>query len=159
MTFDDIFAGRGPSIRAATSVLTPITLLALNRFAPVSLESLSLDIVASETSDIATIERIWLDEPRLRAGHTVSLKILTRTHRGAESIRTVPISIPANAPPSLSLLVSGGPELAQFERQELQGDLQPRTLRQLIRRLNESRRNNRLYVPAAGRGRRSGGRR
>ena len=150
LTFDDIFAGRGPSIWAATSVLTPITLLALNRFAPVSLESLSLDIVASETSDIATIERIWLDAPPLRAGHTVSLKILTRTHRGAESIRTVPISIPANAPPSLSLLVSGGPQLAQFERQELQGDLQPRTLRQLIRRLNESRRNNRLYVRLLG---------
>ena len=150
LMFDDIFAGRGPSIGAATSVLTPITLLALNRFAPVSLESLSLDIVASETSDITTIERIWLDEPRLRPGRRVSLKILTRTHRGAESIRTVPIAIPANAPPSLSLLVSGGPQLAQFERQELQGDLQPRTLRQLIRRLNESRRNNRLYVRLLG---------
>ena len=150
LTFDNVFAGRGPSIRAATSVLTPITFLVQNRFAPVALESLNLDIVASETSDSARIERIWLPDPRLRAGLTTTLKILTRTDRGAESVRTVDIRIPTNAPRTLSLLVSGGLQLAQFERQEFQGDLQPRTLRQLVRRLNASRRNDRVYIRLLG---------
>ena len=131
-------------------MLTPITFLVQNRFAPVALESLNLDIVASETSDSARIERIWLPDPRLRAGLTTTLKILTRTDRGAESVRTVDIRIPTNAPRTLSLLVSGGLQLAQFERQEFQGDLQPRTLRQLVRRLNASRRNDRVYIRLLG---------
>ena len=146
LTFDDVFAGNAPALGAATSVLTPITVLAQNPFTPVTLESLALDIVASETDESATIERIWLDDARVRAGRTASLKILTRSHRGTESIRTLPIPIPANAPSTLTLLVSGGPQLAQRERQELQGTPQPRSLGQLIRLLNDAPRSNRLYV-------------
>ena len=45
----------------------------------------------------STIERVWLDDVRPRAGRTVPLKVLTRTYRGEEMIATVPIEIPANA--------------------------------------------------------------
>ena len=43
------------------------------------------------------LERVWLDDPRPRAGRTVPLKVLFRTYRGDEVVRTLPIEIPANA--------------------------------------------------------------
>ena len=146
LAFDDVFSGNGPSLAAATSVLTPITFLVQNGFAPIALAGLRLEITASEDDQRAQIERVWLDERRVRPGREATLKIATRSHRGAEEVHTLPIRIPANAPSTVSLFVAGGTELAQLERQETQGRVQPRNLNQLIRILNEGRRNNRLYV-------------
>lgn len=146
VAFEDMFTGNSPSIGAATYVAAPITFLLQNDFEPVELDRLDLDITSAEQAHTATLERVWLDDIRLRPGRTVSLKILTRSYRGEETIQTVPIRIPENASGGLSLLVSGGPQLAQWERQELGRPLEPRSVRQLIRALNDARRNNRLYV-------------
>ena len=146
VAFEDVFAGNSPSTGAATYVAAPITFLLHNDFEPVELERLDLDITSAEEPHTATLERIWLDDIRLRPGRTVFLKILTRSYRGEETIQTVPIGIPENASGELSLLVSSGPQLAQSERQELGRPLEPRSVTQLIRRINDARRNNRLYV-------------
>src|SRR5436853_1151451 len=53
---------------------------------------------------------VWLDTPRPRAGKTVPLKVLMRTYRGEEIVRTVPLDIPANASGSLSVMVSRSEE-------------------------------------------------
>jgi len=44
----------------------------------------------------------------VRPGRTVDLKVVTRSYRGEETLRTVPIDIPPNARGTLSLLVSDG---------------------------------------------------
>lgn len=146
LVFNDVFTGGSPSLAAATSLLTPITLLVQNEFAPISLKSLTLEISASEEIDSVTIERVWFSEKRFRAGQEATLNIATRNYRGIEQIRSVPIRIPANAPPTVSLLVSAGSELTRLERQETQNAVAPRNLDQLIRLLNEGYRNNRLYL-------------
>ena len=40
------------------------------------------------------VERVWLDDTRPRAGRTVPLKVLLRTYRGEDMLRTIPIAIP-----------------------------------------------------------------
>ena len=67
-----------------------------------------MSIEATEAPRTATIERVWLDDVRPRAGRTVPLKVLTRSYRGEEKISTVPIEIPANASGSLSIMVTDG---------------------------------------------------
>jgi hypothetical protein len=76
----------------------------------------------------------------------VPLKVLLRTYRGEEVVRTVPVEIPSNASGSLSVLVSDGSRLAQFEQREIRQVIQPRGVNQMIRALNRARKNNRLYV-------------
>ncbi len=76
---------------------------------------------------------------------TVTLKVLLRTYRGEEVVRTMPIEIPANAGGSLSLLVSDGARLAQMEQRDAR-TVRPQTLDQMVRLLNKARRSNRLYV-------------
>jgi hypothetical protein len=89
---------------------------------------------------------VWLDEVRPRAGRTVPLKVLTRSYRGEEKITTVPIEIPANANGPLTVLVSDGRQLNAMEQREIRRSLQPQSVAQMVRVLNETRRNNRIYI-------------
>ena len=121
-------------------------MLLANDLEPVTLEGLDITIDSSRDAAQRTIERVWLDDVRPRAGRTVPLKVLTRSYRGEEKISTVPIEIPANASGTLSILVTDGRQLNAMEQRELRRSLQPQSVAQMIRVLNETRRNNRIYV-------------
>lgn len=146
LTLEDVYAADSPMLGAATAVAGPLTTLLGNNISAVTIEGVDVTVTASETPRTATIERVWLDEIRPRAGRTVALKVLTRSYRGEEQISTVPVEIPVNAPRELTVLVSDGRQLNAIEQRELRGALQPQTIAQLVRIFNETRRNNRIYV-------------
>ncbi len=143
---EDLFSGTNASLNTAGSVMAPLTFLLDNDFEPIHIESVDLSIQSTEQPRTATIERVWLDGVRARAGRTVPLKVLMRTYRGEEVVQTVPLAIPANAGGSLSVMVSDGARLAQWERREVRQPTEPRSMPQLMRALNTTRKNNRLYV-------------
>ena len=145
--FEDLFTGDQPSVGAAASVVAPINLLMRNAFEDVDIESLNLEIDASEQPRSATLERVWVDGTRVRAGSPATLKVLLRTYRGDEVTRDVTIQIPPNARGSVQVMVADGLRLSQFEARELQVQpMQATGLPQMIRVLNSARKNNRLYV-------------
>ena len=143
---EDVFTGDSPILGAATAIAGPITMLLSNDIAPVALEELDVTIESSETPRSATIERVWIDEVRPRAGRSIPLKVLTRSYRGEETISTVAIDIPANASGQLSVLVTDGRQLNALEQRELRRSLQPQSIAQMMRVLNSTRRNNRVYI-------------
>jgi hypothetical protein len=149
VTFDNIFSGNDPSVNAATYVAAPIAALLGNDYEKVDIDSLELTISSAEEPKTATIERVWLDDQRPRAGRTVPLKVLLRTYRGDDEIRTIPIEIPANTNGTLSLLVADGGRLGQIEQRETRSS-QPRSVDQIVRTLNRSRRGNTIYVKLLG---------
>lgn len=146
VTFEDVFAGEGPTLAAATSIGGPLVMLMSNDREKVTLDALDFTIDASETPLITTIERVWLDELRPRAGRTVPLKVLTRSYRGEEKISTIDLAIPPNASGPLSVLVTDGRQLNAIEEREMRRTLPPQSVAQMIRVLNHTRRNNRIYV-------------
>lgn len=146
LSVEDVFAGDQPTAGLATAVAGPLTMLLTNDLEPIRVEGVDIEIEASETPRSVTIERVWLDEIRPRAGRTVPLKVLTRSYRGEEKIHTVQIDIPANVSGSLSVLVTDGRQLNAMEQRELRRSVQPQSVAQMIRVLNDTRRNNRLYV-------------
>ena len=147
VNFEDLFTGDQPSVGAAASVVAPINLLMRNAFEDVDIESLNLEIDASEQPRSATLERVWVDGTRVRAGGSATLKVLLRTYRGDEVTRDVTIQIPPNARGSVQVMVADGLRLSQFESRELQVQpMQTTGLPQMIRVLNNARKNNRLYV-------------
>jgi hypothetical protein len=152
VAFEDLFSGDQPSVGAATYVVAPINFLLRNAFEDVELERLDLEIDASEQPRSATLERVWIDGSKPKAGASVDLKMLLRTYRGEEFTRTLPVTIPASATGTLSIMVTDGVRLSQWEARELQVQpLQTRGLPQMIRVLNNARKNNRLYVRLLGR--------
>jgi hypothetical protein len=146
LVVEDVYASDNPLLGASTAVAGPLTMMLGNNISEVTVEALDVTVTATETPRTRTIERVWLDDIRPRAGRTVNLKVLTRSYRGEEQIATVPIEIPANAPRELTVLVSDGRQLNAIEQRELRGALQPQTIAQLVKVLNETRRNSRIYV-------------
>jgi SpoIVB peptidase S55 len=146
LSVEDVFTGDTPILGASTAVAGPLTMLLSNDIEPITLEGLDVTIASAETPRRVTIERVWLDEIRPRAGRTTPLKILTRSYRGEEKISTVPIEIPSNASGRLSILVSDGRQLNAMEQRDVRRTLEPQTVTQLVRHLNDTRRNNRVYI-------------
>lgn len=146
LTMEDVFTGDNATLGAATAVAGPINMLLANDREPVTVNGVEVSIDASEKPRSVTIERVWLDEVRPRAGRTVPLKVLTRSYRGEEQISTVPIEIPANVSGPLSILVTDGRQLNVMEQRDLRRSLQPQSVAQMIRVLNDTRRNNRIYI-------------
>jgi hypothetical protein len=149
IAFNNLFSGDQASMGAAAYVVAPITYLMGNDYEKVDLESVTVTFSSTEEPRTATLERVWLDDPRPRAGRTVPLKILFRTYRGEEVVRTLPLEIPANASGTLSLLVSDGARLGLTEQREARLP-QPRSVDQMIKALNKARRNNTLYIKLLG---------
>lgn len=146
ITFEDVFAGESPTLAASTSIGGPLTMLLGNDRERVKLDGLEFTIDTSETPLSATIERVWIEELRPRAGGVIPVKVLTRSYRGEETISTVPVMIPANVSGSLSIIVTDGRQLNAFEQREMRRTLQAQSVEQMIRVLNQTRRNNRIYV-------------
>ena len=145
IVFDNVFAGDNSSSSAAASVVAPLTALINNDYESVDIESVELKVTSTEEPLTATVERVWLDDPHPRPGRTVPLKVLLRTYRGQDLLRTIPVAIPANATGSLAVVVSDGQRLTQSEQREARLP-QPRSVAQLVRGLNKTRRNSTLYV-------------
>jgi hypothetical protein len=146
LTLEDVYATDNSLLGASQAVAAPLTMMLGNNIEAVTIERLDVTVTATETPRTATIERVWLDDIRPRAGRTVQLKVLTRSYRGEETISTLPLEIPASAPREVTILVSDGRQLNAIEQRELRGALQPQTIAQLVKVLNETRRNNRIYV-------------
>ena len=149
ISFNNLFTGDQSSMGAAAYVVAPITFLMGNDYEKVDVEGVNITFSTAEEPKTAILERVWLDDPRPRAGRTVPLKVLYRTYRGDEVVRTVPVEIPANVNGALSLLVSDGGRLGQIEQREVRS-AQPKSVDQMIRALNKARRNNTLYVKLLG---------
>ena len=147
VTFEDLFTGESPSVGAASSIAIPLTFLLRNEFERVDIDGLDITISSSEEPRTATIERIWLDTTRVRPGATVPLKVLMRSYRGDEVAREIPLTIPENATGAVTVMVADGARLTQWEQREAgRNPQQAHGLAQMVRALNETRRNNRLYV-------------
>ena len=147
LSFEDLFTGDQPSSAASAYVVAPINFVLRNSFEDVDLEAVTLEVDASEQPRSATLERAWIDGTRVKPGSTVTLKVLLRTYRGEQVTKSVLVQIPPNARGSISMMVSDGTRLTQWESRELQ--IQPaltRGLPQMMRVLNDARKNNRLYV-------------
>jgi hypothetical protein len=145
IALDNLFSGDDAANGAASAIIGPLTALVGNDYERVDIEQIALTINSVEEDRTATLERVWIDDPRPRPGRTVPLKVLLRPHRGEDIIRTLNVEIPPNASGSLSLLVTDGARLTQAEQREARLP-QPRSVPQLLRALNRERRNDRLYV-------------
>ena len=146
VAFEDIYSGDTALFGAAGAIANPLTTLLNNRVAPLELDGIDIEITSAERPRTATIERVWLDAPRIRPGAAVRLHVLARGYGGAELVETVTVDIPRHAAGRLQLLVSDAPQLNARELRESRSTQAPDTVEQIIRNLNATRRNNRLYV-------------
>jgi len=148
---DEIFVGDQPGSAVSAAVSLPTGTLLNNDREAVTISGIELTLAATERPRTATIERAWFDGTPMRRGRTAKLNVLLRTWRGESLLESVQIPIPINPDGPLSVLVSDGPRLAQWEARDGRPTLGPESVATIIRRLNETRHANRVYIRLVGR--------
>ena len=151
INFDNLFSGDQASTGAASYMVAPITYLVANDYEKVDLEALDFTIGSSEEPKTATLQRVWIDDPRPRAGRTVPLKIALRTFRGEDVVKTLADRRFPPTPPARSRFwcrTARGSASRSCANRGCPSN--SATSSQLIRTLNKGRRNNALYVKLLG---------
>ncbi len=145
IAIDNAFAGEGASSSASAAVASPLAALISNDFEDAGVDRLDISMTSLDEQKTASIERVWIDDPRPRPGRSVPVKVLLRSYRGEDMLRTVSITIPPHATGNMAIMVSDGARLGLLEQREARLP-QPRTVPQLVQALNKGRKNTTLYV-------------
>jgi hypothetical protein len=148
MRLQDQFAEGQPGAMAAGLVGAAISFVMNNEFRRVSLESVTVNLVAKEAQETATIDRAWLEgDGPVRPGTTVPVKVALRTFRGEEVVVSIPVEVPSGvAPGRYVIMATDGAGLSQAEQREMRQAFVPKNLDQIVRAVNSIRRSTQIYV-------------
>jgi hypothetical protein len=149
---DDLFAPTDAPVPTgvfvAMSVQSAFSRIFSNPYEIPQVERIQLRVTSLPERRSAIIDNVWLEKAEVRAGESLSVKVLLRPYRGAPFIQEIPINIPPQASRgTLQLLVSDA-ETLNRNLQSLSSSSQARLpgLEELINLVNRERQNDRLYA-------------
>lgn len=151
VTLENFISGgaNGPAL-AARLVATPVAYLMRSGLTPPDIQSIRLRVVASNRRMDQDLEQVWTSKREIKAGDTVELTALLRDQDGHETLQKAKVEIPLSLPPGpLTITVADGASLDRIEAAMSGRPALPKDPQQLVRAINKSRRNNRLYVRLA----------
>ncbi len=132
---------------AALAAASPVNFLLTSGFEDLVMEKIKVEITAVEQTREATLEKVWQDRLEADPGEEVTLTVFLRLPNGETIIKKYPVKIPeeVGAGP-LRIVVADGLSLAQRDAKEGRGEFVPESLQQLIKAINNLKKNDRLYI-------------
>jgi hypothetical protein len=110
-------------------------------------ERVGIEIEAVEKIWEATLEKVWQDKLEARPGEEVNLTVFLRKFNGETVVEKFPIKIPDDILPGpLKIMIGDGLSMAKADAESNQGRFIPEDVRQLVRAINNLKKNDRLYV-------------
>jgi hypothetical protein len=85
-----------------------------NPYEQTNIERIHLKIESLPERRFTSIEGAWTDATEAAPGQTVQVKVLLRAYRGTADLRSIPITIPAEANPGTSLRILVSERRARF---------------------------------------------
>ncbi|HRH42162.1 MAG TPA: SpoIVB peptidase S55 domain-containing protein [Pyrinomonadaceae bacterium] len=140
------FAGMQASQMASGSIAAPINVLLRGGFDNTDITEINLNMTSVDDSKTAVLERISLNKGEVKAGETFEASAFIRTNTGQVFVQRIPVTVPADTPAG-TLLISVG-DGGSLQRISQTNQFVPKTLGELIKTINEVKKNDRLYVQA-----------
>ncbi|MBX7174656.1 MAG: hypothetical protein K1X72_27015 [Pyrinomonadaceae bacterium] len=140
------FAGMQAAQMASGSIAAPINVLLRGGFEGTEITNIDLDITSIDDTKTANLERISLNKGEVKPGETFEASAFVRTNTGQVFVQRIPITVPADTPAG-TLLISIG-DGNSLQRVSQTNQFVPKTLAELIKTINEVKKNDRLYVQA-----------
>ncbi len=132
---------------ASLSIAIPVNFLLAQGYKNLEFENIELQVSAQEDDRTAFLDELRVDRTELKAGETVALDLVYQRNNGDTIDESFPVKIPPNVPPGpLAMLVADGTNLMSMDAREQGDELIPKDLSQLIKFINNLRKNDRLYV-------------
>ena len=145
VTVNDVFSGDTAASSAAAAATAAIGMAATNEFRPALAERLTVTLRVREVQEYTTIERVWLDTVRPKAGATHTLNVMLRDYRAGTETITMPVTLPAQTTGPVTLLVTDAAGLTALEDRELRPG-KPPNWTALLAKMNGMKRSNTVYV-------------
>jgi hypothetical protein len=132
---------------ASLSIALPINFLLTSGFKNLDFEAIDVEIKAAEDDRAAMLDSLRVDRTELKSGEALSLTVVCEKVDGQTAEDTYPIRIPPEITPGqVFMLVADGTTIMDMDAREQGEELIPRNLTQLIKFINNIRKNGRLYV-------------
>jgi hypothetical protein len=132
---------------ASLSVAVPVNYLMSPGYENLDLQNIDLEISVEESDRLAILDSVRFDQTEIKAGESVKVEIFCKKANGTAIRNSYPVTIPENASPGkLTALVADGSTLMSLDQLEEGEELIPRDLTQLIKMINNLRKNDRLYL-------------
>jgi hypothetical protein len=132
---------------ASLSIAVPINYLFSAGYKNLDLEGMDIQISAQESDQSALLDSIRFGRTEVKAGESLDLEVSYKKSDGEVFEDKYPVKIPANASPgTLTMLLADGTTLMALDDQEEGETLIPRDLSQLIKFINNLRKNDHLYL-------------
>lgn len=151
---EDVFTGNldVPVTEMSGLVTAVLYFLTNNEFQEVGIHRLDLNVRSIEGPRVAVLERVWLDKYDVSPGESVQMKVYTRSFRGTTEVQEIPFLAP-HLPPGaeFQLVVADTASMQRVEAGQYRSQgIVPRSFAQLVRLLNNLRKNNRIYFKLVG---------
>jgi hypothetical protein len=132
---------------AARAVVIPLSVMMQGGLDPRDVERIKLKITTSNTRQAQEVKQVWASRREAKPGETVELTVVMQDQDGREKIQKTDFQIPLSMRPGpLSIFVADGTTLDRMEAASgARGGL-PKDPALLVKAINRSRGNNRLYV-------------
>lgn len=140
------FAGMQASQFASGSVAAPISALLRAGFVNTEITEVNLNFSSIDDSKTANLERISLNKGEVRAGETFEASAFVRTNTGQVFVQKIPVTVPKDTPAG-TLLISIG-DGGSLQRLSQANQFVPKNLAELVKTINQIKKNDRLYVQA-----------
>jgi hypothetical protein len=145
---ENLFSGEANSqLFASLAVVQPLSYILGSGFDNIDVENVTVDITSVDEKRTVNLDRVWVDRDQVKAGETVILSAFLRAANGGEHVEKIPVDIPPDMPlGTLLVTVADGLTLTTVENRSLRQSFTPRDRDQLIRAINNIRKNDRVYV-------------
>ena len=147
---EDLFSGNfDASIVEISNLLTAVVFfLVNNEFRDLNIHKIDLLVHAEAEPKFTYLEKVWLDKYDASPGEQIQIELYTRNFRG-ETIAQKGAFITPHLPSGSEfyVVVADSESMRQLEASQYRMQtFVPRSLNQLLRILNNQRKNNRIYV-------------
>jgi len=146
VAIDSAFAGElNAQAQATLASVAPISYLLSGGFEGLEIESVELTVRSTDRRRSAQLDAVSVDRTEVRAGESVMIEARLRTLDGNSFVETYPVVIPQGlAPGRVLLMIGDGVTMTASDLRRAPATA-PHDLGQVIRELNDLRKNDRLY--------------
>jgi hypothetical protein len=144
---DDLFSGSNASEELGGLLLAINYFLMNNKDKPIKIQKIDFEVNGSERVRGTTIENVILDKRGFTPGELIEVSIHLKNERGTEPVEKLQIKAPhLKAGSEFYLMVAGKNEIVRFDTKNVKTSYFPVKLNNLIRAINNIRKNNRIYL-------------
>jgi len=132
---------------AAITAAAPVYFILNSGFEDIVVEKIDLELTAVEQTRDALLDKVWQEKLEARAGEEVDITVFIRKANGEVVSEKYPVKIPEGVSPGpLKILIGDGVSFTKLDAQTDQYEFIPQTVSQLVKAINNFKKNDRLYI-------------